>query len=183
MANEWFFRWHGLKEEEGMTVDGFDGRQIRMGGNLQFWGTPRDVYWQTLSRYIAVEIEKRFKQLQSETVSYPLELKLEAARDFEAIMERFNAQIAEMAMEKDRLLRGDGITFPNPDQSAKHSLIQIQAIRERVGAFIRLEQAKAPVFQKQNVLDKSKKWTFSFALDLLKGLIKTQIKRFTGVDV
>lgn len=182
MANEWFFCWHGLKEQRGVDVDGFDGRRIQMAG-IHFYGAPREVYWNALNRYISKQIEIWIKHLETETISYPYDIKMEAANDFRSLLEGFNAQIVEIAIAKDRVLGGDGINFPQRDECRGRSLIQLAAISERIDAFIRLETARIPRSTTPTNIEKTKKWTLEFGIELIKGFIKTQLRRWTGIDV
>jgi uncharacterized protein (TIGR02391 family) len=121
MANEWFFKWHQIGRDGPVDIDSFDGRLIRYGG-IQFGGTARDVYWDTLGRYVRKKVDEVFTQTEHDIEKYPLTQALSAVDETEAATNAFVAGIANDAVEKDRILRGNGTKFPARDDAAANRL-------------------------------------------------------------
>src|SRR6266702_2738885 len=107
MQNEWFFRWHHIGGENVVEIDGFDGRTIRYGG-IKFSGTARDVYWSTIQRYARQKVGQLFDQLEIEVQKYPLEIRARSLDEVEPILRAFLGKIRSAAVDKDRILRGNG---------------------------------------------------------------------------
>ncbi|MGY3137747.1 hypothetical protein ACVWZM_008429 [Bradyrhizobium sp. USDA 4501] len=113
MQNEWFFKWHHIGSESVAEIDGFDGRMIRFGG-LRFSGTVRDVYWDTIQRYARQKVGKLFDELETQLQEYPVDIRSTALNEAQSLISAFIAKIQRTAVEKDRILRGDGFKFPAP---------------------------------------------------------------------
>ena len=135
MANEWFFKWHFIGRDGPIEIDSFDGRKIRYGG-IKFDGTARLVYWDTISRYLKIKNGEIFDQLEAELKSYPTTQIEAAISDTKAIVYSFTRNISESALEKDRILRGDGINFPPLDQSKVAHTAIFSVIEQRANALI-----------------------------------------------
>lgn len=114
MQNEWFFKWHHIGRASVIEIDGFDGRMISYGGN-KFSGSARDVYWATIQRYARQKVGQLIDQLEVELQKYPLEIRSKALNEAESLIRVFIGKIRKSAVEKDRILRGNGIKFP-PEQ-------------------------------------------------------------------
>jgi hypothetical protein len=130
MLNEWFFKWHFIGQDGPVEIDGFDGRKIRYGG-IRYSGSPRLVYWSTLNRYAQNKVDETFRDLEETTRQYPHEQALAAIDDAERLLAWFLTQVAEDAVEKDRVLRGNGFEFPEPDRSKANSIRISGEIRAR----------------------------------------------------
>lgn len=115
MLNEWFFRWHHIGGESTVEIDSFDGRMIRYGG-IKFMGTARDVYWSTIQRYARQKVGQLFDGMEVELQKYPVEIRSKALGETEALIRQFVAKIRRAAIEKDRILRGNGFEFPPPQE-------------------------------------------------------------------
>ena len=111
MQNEWFFKWHHIGGRNAVEIDGFDGRMIRYGG-IKFSGSPCDVYWATIQRYARQKVGQLFDALEIEIQKYPIDIRLKALNEAQSLVRSFIAKIRKAAVEKDRILRGNGITFP-----------------------------------------------------------------------
>lgn len=111
MQNEWFFKWHFIGKDGPVDIDSFDGRKIHYGG-IKFSGTAQDVYWQTIQRYLRKKISSIFHALEEELPNYPVEVRERAISEAQALVASFASRIRRITVEKDRILRGDGINFP-----------------------------------------------------------------------
>jgi hypothetical protein len=106
--SEWLFRWHGLSYKGGLTdVDDFKGGRIRAGG-VKYEYQLQQIFWQTLSRYLAQKVHESFKRWDAETKSYPLEKRLLSLNGTEGTVTHFARQIVKRGIETDRALRGGG---------------------------------------------------------------------------
>lgn len=111
MANEWFFKWHRIGRNTPVEIESFDGRNISLGGTV-FWGSVRNVYWDTIQRYLRQKIGLICDDLETELRKYPVSIRMKALDESLGIVRQFAAKIRRAAMEKDRILRGNGTEFP-----------------------------------------------------------------------
>lgn len=111
MVNEWFFKWHHIKGIRGVEIDGFDGRYIRLGG-IKFSDSARHVYWGAIQRYARQKIAEIFDKIEIEIQKYPEEIRMQALQESCILVWGFVAKIRRQAVDKDRILRGDGVKFP-----------------------------------------------------------------------
>jgi hypothetical protein len=118
MLNEWFFKWHSTRRSHGVEIDSFLGKPIFYGG-LKFDGSARLVYWDTIRRYLRKKIGTIFDSLEEELDKYPPKIRAEALTEARWVVSQFAAKIRRAAIEKDRILRGNGIEFP-PEHDAGH---------------------------------------------------------------
>ncbi|MGO1162316.1 hypothetical protein ACTOV4_10205 [Brucella sp. C7-11G] len=114
MLNEWFFKWHFIGRDGPVEIDGFDGRTINYGG-VKFNGTPRDVYWDTIQRYTRSKLSEYVTQIENELKNYPVEIRKAILDETETALKQFVSRIRKATVEKDRILRGDGIKFPSSE--------------------------------------------------------------------
>jgi hypothetical protein len=111
--NEWFFKWHFIGKDGPVEIDMFDGNMATMGG-IAFSGTARDVFWDAVVRGAKREVEERVRWIDAEVRRY------EAAQIDVAIDEcigqliSFVERVQRKAVEKFRILCGDGVNFPSP---------------------------------------------------------------------
>lgn len=118
MLNEWFFKWHSIGGSRGVEIDSFLGKPIFYGG-IKFDGSARLVYWDTIQRYLRKKIGSIFDSLEEELNKYPPEIRTEALTEARWAVSQFAGKIRRAAIEKDRILRGDGIKFP-PEHDSGH---------------------------------------------------------------
>ncbi|WP_316976245.1 hypothetical protein [Shumkonia mesophila] len=111
MENDWFFKWHYIGGDSVVEIDGFDGRMIKFGG-VKFFGTARDVYWDTIQRYARQKVGHLFDELEVELQKYPLEIRSNALNEAQSLIRVFVGTIRKAAVDKDRILRGNGVKFP-----------------------------------------------------------------------
>ena len=114
MQNEWFFKWHHIGGQRSVEIDSFRGKPIVYGG-IKFSGSARLVYWDTIQNYLRNKIGSIFNSFEEELPKYPLEIRAEALNEARSIVGQFAEKIRKAAIEKDRILRGDGIKFPPED--------------------------------------------------------------------
>lgn len=111
MQNEWFFKWHQIGGARAVEIDSFRGKPICYGG-IAFSGSAHRVYWDTIQLYLRKKLASIFNELEDELKGYSLEIKDRALTEAKGIVVRFATQIRRAAVEKDRILRGNGIRFP-----------------------------------------------------------------------
>ena len=111
MANEWFFKWHQIGGDRPIEIESFRGKPICFGG-IKFSGTAHAVYWNTIQFYLRKKISQIFDQVESELANYPIDARDAALTEGRMLISGFARKIRAYAVEKDRILRGDGINFP-----------------------------------------------------------------------
>lgn len=109
--NEWFFKWHHIGGAHTVKIDTFDGRHASYSG-LGFSGSPRNVFWNSITRGTRKEIVEQFAWVDSEVRRYNEETAQKAIDECTGLLISFAGSIRRTAIEKDRILRGDGINFP-----------------------------------------------------------------------
>jgi hypothetical protein len=154
MQNEWFFKWHQLKTSTGVQVDGFDGREIRIVG-VEYWGSTRDVYWATLQRYLSVKLGEYFDSTVEAIERFPNKLSEQMIGEFDQLLKNFCARIAEAAVEKDKVLRGNGFEFPPLDMGRRSEIYRDFNLAEKVAALKALLQANYELDERVQSRDKS----------------------------
>lgn len=115
-TNEWFFKWHFIGNDGPVSIDSFDGRGIHYGG-IKFSGTARQVYWDTVVRGVRKEITEQFAWVDDEVRKYTAETALKAIDECAGQLASFAQIIRREAVAKDRILRGDGISFPTENDA------------------------------------------------------------------
>lgn len=116
--NQWLFKWHHIGRDGPVDIDTFDGGHAHYSG-IGFVGSPRQVYWDALPRGIRKEISDQFSWLDAEVRNYNHETALRAIDECAGQIASFVRAIRRAAVEKDRILRGDGTNFP-PEDDAGH---------------------------------------------------------------
>lgn len=111
MVNEWFFKWHHIGSQSVTHIDSFDGRMISYAG-IKFSGSAQDVYWSTIQRYARQKVGELFDHLEIDIQRYPVEIRSRALNEALGLIRQFVTRIRRQTVEKDRILRGDGINFP-----------------------------------------------------------------------
>lgn len=110
-ANEWFYKWHFIGKDGPVAIDSFDGREIRYGG-IAFSGTARDIYWDTIVRGVRKEINDQLIWIDTEVRRYKHDVAIAAIDECAGLLASFVRSIRRQAVAKDRILRGNGISFP-----------------------------------------------------------------------
>jgi class 3 adenylate cyclase len=110
-ANEWFFKWHHIGGRQIVEIDLFDGRKARYGG-IRFEGSPHDVYWDAIARGARKEVIEQFDWVESRIGRHDRSVVEAAIEECAQLLIDFIASLRHAAVEKDRILRGNGIEFP-----------------------------------------------------------------------
>jgi hypothetical protein len=111
MQNEWFFKWHFIGRDGPVEIDGFDGRKIKYGG-IKFSGSAHLIYWQTIQRYLRKKIGAIFDEIEADLPRYPREVRERTLSQIHSMVLQFAGKIRKAAVDKDQILRGNGIEFP-----------------------------------------------------------------------
>lgn len=114
--NEWFYKWHFIGKEGPVSIDSFDGRGIHF-GEIEFSGSARDVYWDALVRGVRKEITEQFAWVDHEVRNYNQETALKAIDECAGQLVSFVRTIRRVAVDKDRILRGNGRKFSTNDDA------------------------------------------------------------------
>ena len=110
MLDEWFFCWHQIGGSP-VEIDLFSGRPGRLGG-IAFSGTVVDVYWEAIQRYLRHKVDELFRTVEVDIQRYSVEIRNRSLDEVSWIISGFCERIRRSAIKKDRILRGDGVTFP-----------------------------------------------------------------------
>ena len=116
--NEWFFRWHQVGGDRPVQIDTFDGRFASYAG-LAFSGTIRDVFWDAVARGARREVEERLRWIDAEVRRYDRNEADTAIDECIGLLISFVERIRRDAVEKFRILCGDGLNFPDPVDSGR----------------------------------------------------------------
>ncbi len=111
--NQWFFKWHHIGGEQTVEIDLFDGRHAYYAG-ICYSGSPQTVYWDAVARGVRKEIIEQFAWIEEAIRPYAREVALQALDECSGQLISFAHRIRRTAVEKDRILRGDGVRFPEP---------------------------------------------------------------------
>lgn len=109
--NEWFFKWHHIGGQHAVNIEMFDGRQAHYAG-IAFSDSARDVYWDAVQRGIRLEIVEQLGWVEEAIATYAPAVARTAIDECAALIVSFARGIRRLTVEKDRILRGDGISFP-----------------------------------------------------------------------
>jgi hypothetical protein len=108
----WLFQWHGLRDGRNpIQVDLFDDRTSFMGG-VEFSGSARDVFWDAITRGVRKEILDQFAWVDDQVRKYNRTTALESIDQAAGLLSSFAQGVRRDTIEKDRILRGNGINFP-----------------------------------------------------------------------
>jgi hypothetical protein len=143
MINEWFFKWHHIGRDRPVEIDSFDGRKICYAGS-PFSGTARVVFWDTIQRYLRQKISALFDVLESDIVTYPPDIQRQSIGEVELLISGFASRIRELAIQKDRILRGNGTEFPDRVDSGNWEHADNAEVHNRAEFLKRLVEAKTP---------------------------------------
>lgn len=135
MDNEWFFKWHFIGENRTTEIDSFREKPIRYGG-ITYSGSAVEVYWDTISRYRKIKVAEFFNSVELELLKYPKNVRRHAIIEATSIIKMFATGIQRRAVEKDRILRGDGINFPKPQDQGRWGESGVVAIDRRAAALV-----------------------------------------------
>jgi len=130
MHNDWFFKWHFIGGDRPVEIDNFRGDFIRYGG-IKFDGSARIVFWDTIAFYLKQKISQLFDEVESAIQNYPVELRPAAIEECQSLITGFGAIIKRTAIDKDRILRGDGIRFPPRDEARSWNQSDLASIESR----------------------------------------------------
>jgi hypothetical protein len=110
--NEWLFKWHHIDGQRVVEIDTFDGRMARYAG-LKFAGSPRAVFWDAIARGVRKEVIEQFAWIEERVRLYARAPAEEAIDECAGLLTAFAQSVRRAAVQKDRILRGNGITFPS----------------------------------------------------------------------
>lgn len=118
MDNGWFFRWHFIGRDGPVEIESFRGRPIIYGG-ITYSGTAVDVYWETISHYAKIKVSEFFDLVESELTRHPRHVRGRAINEAKGLINMFVSSIRRRAIDKDRILRGDGVNFPDSNDKGR----------------------------------------------------------------
>ncbi|MGL4636866.1 MAG: hypothetical protein ACRCWF_12860 [Beijerinckiaceae bacterium] len=116
LYNEWFFKWHHIGGQHTIEMDDFAGGKIIYSG-LQFWGSPRQVYWATIKRYVRNKTAENLRDIESQISNFSYEKGLLILEECEQLLSGHFREVTNYAVKKDRILRGNGTDLPEEDRT------------------------------------------------------------------
>lgn len=131
--NEWFFKWHHIRNENGVQIDTFDGRQASF-GDIEFSGSAMDLYWDAIVRGVRKEIVEQLAWVDTEVRAYNAATALRAIDECAGLLVSFVRSVRRTAVEKDRILRGDGINFPTERDAGHWEAVSAEEIQAQAEA-------------------------------------------------
>lgn len=111
LRNEWFFKWHHIGGQRAVEIDLFNGRHAHYAG-ISFSGSAHDIYWDAIVRGVRTETVNQLAWVEEAVRPYDREVAQQAIDECAGQIVSFARQVRHTAVEKDRILRGDGVTFP-----------------------------------------------------------------------
>jgi len=112
MENEWFFKWHFIGGDGPVEIDRFDGRPPMKVGGVAYFGTIEHLFWESIQRYLREKVGSIFDTLEQELLRYLAKTRAKALTEVGFLVAQFATNIRRKAIEKDRVLRGNGFEFP-----------------------------------------------------------------------
>lgn len=109
--NEWFFKWHHIGGQRAIEIDQFDGRHAHYAG-IAFSGSAHDVYWDAIVRGVRKEIVEQLAWVEDAVRAYTPDMAERAIDECAGQLIGFARSVRRTAVEKDRILRGNGTDFP-----------------------------------------------------------------------
>ncbi|MEG3180658.1 toll/interleukin-1 receptor domain-containing protein [Sphingomonas sp. LT1P40] len=109
--NEWFFKWHHIGGDKIVEIDQFNGKKACYSG-IAFFGTPRNIYWELIAQGVRKEIIDQLGWVEESVKGYDRSVAIRAIDQCAGLLASFARSIRREAVAKDRILRGDGRTFP-----------------------------------------------------------------------
>ena len=109
--NEWFFKWHHIGGERTVEIDQFNGAMTSYAG-ISFSGSARDIYWHSIVTGVRKEIVDQLSWVEEAVRGYDQGVAVKAIDEGAGLLIGFARGIRREAIEKDRILRGNGLEFP-----------------------------------------------------------------------
>lgn len=132
-------KWRFFNAGPPMRVSTYDGSEICYQG-LQFKGSPVQVFWNGfIEPYIennAINVLEQTSALAIEC-QFPVEESIEEARLLLLVMIR---RIYDEMAETDKILRGDGFTFPEKKKVDSH----VESMSQKITEHAEIEKMKKP---------------------------------------
>lgn len=116
LHNKWFFKWHHVGEARGVEIDMFDGTTAQYAG-IGYVGSPRQIFWDAITRGVRREVVEQLSWVEQQVRAYDHETASTAIDECTGQLISFARTVRRAAVEKDRILRGDGINFPEPNDA------------------------------------------------------------------
>jgi hypothetical protein len=144
MVNEWFFKWHYIGRGPGVEIESFRGKPICYGG-IKFDGTAHHVYWDTIQYYLRQKVSQIFDDIEREIKEYPIDVRRDALKEARYIVSGFAGKIRQQAIKKDRILRGNGVDFPEARDFGTWDASTSGDIEQRANALLAIYVPKMQV--------------------------------------
>jgi hypothetical protein len=143
--NEWFFKWHHIAGDDVISIDLFNGRFATYAG-LAYWGSPRDIFWDAIARGLRKEVVDQFAWVEEAASGYDKNVAIRAIDECAGLLTGFAQIIRREAVEKDRILRGDGFTFPAGEDQGRWTGANDEDIRGQAEA-LKAALFPVPIFE------------------------------------
>lgn len=151
MVNEWFYKWHLIKGNPGVEIESFRGKPICYSG-IKFDGTAHQVYWDTIQHYARQKASTTFDEIEREIKEYPVDIRKKAIAEVSMLISGFAARIRQQAIKKDRILRGNGVEFPEARDFGRWEGSTSKDIEQRANGLLAIYASAPPVESQSQAL-------------------------------
>ena len=144
--NEWFFKWHQIGGDRPVQIDRFNGGHAHYSG-IKFAGSARDIYWQAVVYGMRKEIIEQLKWVEESVKGYHQAAGDRAIDECAGLLTSFIQVIRREAIEKDCILRGNGVDIPFEQDFGRWNEISDEKINDQAKAL------KSSLFPDTNALE------------------------------
>lgn len=169
LRNEWFFKWHHISSQRAVEIDLFNGSHAHYAG-IGFTGSAHDVYWDAIVRGVRKEIVEQLAWVEDAVRPYARTVALQTIDECAGQIVSFARQVRRTAIEKDRILRGNGHTFPNQcdfghweGTNADDIFTQAEALKMALFPVAQSSQPETPLNQSRELTSRAYQVALSFA--------------------
>lgn len=140
-----------MRFKKGLDIDDCRGGRITLGGNIEFEGQPREIYWSFITPCLQDIVHDVLWQAEDQGRRYPPEVAREALDEATDLLKSFIVKVYDRMVDIDRRMRGKGhpqsVNPHDPSQavSALHAHIdeQFSAFKKQIAVPTRLQRLSA----------------------------------------
>lgn len=146
----WLFHF-----KNGIDIDDCRGGRITLGGDIEFEGQPRQIYWSFITPCLQDIVHDVLRQAEDQGRRYPPEVAREALDEAADLLKSFIVKVYDRMVDIDRRMRGKGHPKnvepydPSEKVSALHASIdeQVAAFKGQIAVPTWLQQLSAKLEQ------------------------------------
>lgn len=144
-----------MRFKMGVDIDDCRGGRITLGGNIEFEGQPREIYWSFITPCLQDIVHDVLRQAEDQGRRYPPEVAREALDEAADLLKSFITKVYDRMVNIDRTMRGKGYPEnvepydPSQKVSALHANIdeQVAAFKGQIALPTWLQQLSAKLEQ------------------------------------